>query len=412
MKKRIVITGMGAISPLGCDIETIWSRLTSGFNGIGLITYFDTSAFAVKIAAQVRDFDINAFVDPKAQRRMDMYIHYAVSAARLAAQDSGIDWSKTNPERNGCVIGSGIGGLNTMRNEVLTLKERGPSRVSPFTIPSLIPNMASGLVAIEHNLKGPNYAPVSACATGLHSIGDAARIIERGDADIMLCGGAEATVNDVGIAAFAAMRALSTRNDSPETACRPFDKDRDGFVMGEGAAVLVLEEYEAAKARGARIYAEVAGYGATCDAFHITAPSENGEGDVRALKLAMADAGVNSSDVDYINAHGTSTPIGDPIETLVVKGALGETDARRVMISSSKSMTGHMLGATGAFESIVCALAVQRGVVPPTLNLANPDPACDLDYVPNTAREAKVRVALNNSLGFGGHNACIAFRAV
>ena len=412
MKRRIVITSMGTVSPLGCDLETVWSRLTSGFNGVGPITYFDTTNFSVKIGAKITDWDVNAFIDAKQQRRMDIYCHYAIAAARLAIRDSGIDFSKTDPERSGCTVSSGVGGLSTMRDEVIKMKERGPSRMSPFTIPSLIANMASGLVAIEHNLKGPNYAPVSACATGLHSLGDAARIIERGDADVMLCGGAEACVNDVAIAAFAAMRALSTRNDSPETASRPFDKDRDGFVMGEGAAVLVLEDYDAAKARGARMYAEVAGYGMTCDAFHITAPAEGGEGNARAMKMAMADAGLNPSDIDYINAHGTSTPIGDPIETRAVKAALGEADAKRVMVSSSKSMTGHMLGATGAFESMVCALAIQRGTVPPTINYTTPDPDCDLDYVPNTARETKVRAALNNSLGFGGHNACVAFKSV
>jgi len=410
--RRIVITGIGAISPLGCDMDTIWGRLTSGFNGIGLITHFDATNHAVKIGAQVRDWTPDAFIDPKQQRRMDIYSQFAIAAARLAVKDSGIDFAKTDPERNGCLVSSGVGGLNTMREQVQNLLEKGPGRLSPFTIPNIIPNMGSGLIAIEHNLKGPNFAVVSACAAGLHSIGTAARAIERGDADIMLCGGAEACLCDVGIAAFAAMRALSTRNDSPETACRPFDKDRDGFVMGEGGAVLLLEEYEAAKARGARIYCEVAGYGATCDAFDIVAPSKTGEGNARAMKLAIADAGVTTADVDYINAHGTSTPIGDPIETNAIKSALGETDARRVMISSSKSMTGHMLGATGAFESIVCALAVKHGVVPPTINLANPDPLCDLDYVPNTARQAKVRVALNNSLGFGGHNACVAFKSL
>ena len=412
MKRRIVITGIGAISPLGCEVETIWGRLVSGVGGVVPITRFDASAHSVKIAAQVRDWNADAFIDPKAQRRMDIYCQYAIAAARLAVKDSGLDFSTTDPERNGCLVSSGIGGLTTMREQIQVIIEKGPGRVSPFTIPSLIPNMGAGLVAIEHNLKGPNYGIVSACAAGLHALGAATRFIERGDADIMVCGGSECVLCDVGVAGFANMRALSTRNDSPETACRPFDKDRDGFIMGEGAAVLVLEEYEAAKARGATIYCEVAGFGMTCDAFHITAPPESGEGSTRAMRLALKDAGLSPADVDYINAHGTSTPLNDKIETIAIKAALGEADARRVAISSTKSMTGHLLGAAGAFESMVCALALQRGVIPPTINYVTPDPDCDLDYVPNTARETTVKVALNNSLGFGGHNACAAFTKI
>lgn len=410
--RRVVITGLGAVSPLGCELETIWSRLTAGFSGVGTITKFDASNHPAKIAAELRDFDVNQFLDPKAQRRMDAFSHYAIAASRLAVQDAGIDWSKTDPELNGCIVSSGVGGIGTTEAEVLKMKERGPTRVSPFCIPQIICNIASGLVAIEHHLKGPNYAVVSACASGLHSIGDALRLIQRGDANIMLAGGCEAAVTPISIAGFSAMHALSTRNDSPATASRPFDKDRDGFVMGEGAGVLFMEEYEHAKARGAKIYAEIAGFGMTCDAFHMTAPSDDGEGGARAMKLAMKDAGLRPSDVDYINAHGTSTPLNDKIETGAIKQALGETDARRVMVSSSKSMTGHLLGAAGAIESIVCALILSRGVVTPTINYTTPDPDCDLDYVPNTARQAKVRACLNNSLGFGGHNACVAFRAV
>lgn len=410
--KKVVITGLGAVSPLGCELETIWDRLTSGFSGITRISKFDASEHPSQIAGELRDFDVNAFLDPKSQRRMDPFSHYAIAASRLAVQDSGIDWDKTDPELNGCIVSSGVGGIGTTEAEVLKMEARGPRRVSPFCIPQIIVNIASGLVAIEHNLKGPNYAVVSACASGLHSIGDAFRLIQRGDAAIMLAGGAEAAITPISMAGFGAMHALSTRNDSPEIASRPFDKERDGFIMAEGAAVLFLEEYEHARARGAKIYAEVCGYGMTCDAFHMTAPSESGEGGARSMKLAMKDAGFSATDVDYINAHGTSTPLNDKIETNAIKQALGETDARRVMISSSKSMTGHLLGAAGAFESLVCALVMSRGVVTPTINYTNPDPDCDLDYVPNTAREAKVKACINNSLGFGGHNACVAFKAV
>jgi 3-oxoacyl-[acyl-carrier-protein] synthase II len=306
--RKVVITGLGAVTPLGCELETIWRRLTEGVNGIVPITRFDTSDHAVKIAGELRDFDVNAFLDPKSQRRMDPYSHYGLAAARLAVQDSGIDWSKTDPERNGCLVSSGVGGMGTIEAEIHKLIQRGPSRVSPFCIPQMISNIAAGLIAIEHNLQGPNFGIVSACASGLHSVGEATRMIQRGDADIVLAGGCEASITPIAIAGFAAMRALSTRNDDPATASRPFDKDRDGFVLSEGAAVLVLEDYEAAKARGARIYAEVAGFGMTCDAFHMTAPAEDGKGGARSMKLAMKDAGLNASDIDYINAHGTSTP--------------------------------------------------------------------------------------------------------
>ena len=409
---RIVITGIGVVSPLGSDLNTFWSRITAGTNGVGKITRFDATSFPVNIAAEVKDFDVNLFLDPKAQRRMDPYTHYAIAASKMAVTDSGIDFSKGDPYRRGCIVSSGVGGITTTEQEVYRLKERGPSRVSPFCIPQIIVNIASGMIAIEHNLKGPNYAIISACASGLHSIGDAFRVIQRGEADIMLAGGAEASVSPISIAGFAAMHALSTRNDDPEHACRPFDKDRDGFIMGEGAAVVVLEEYEHAKARGANIYAEVVGFGQTCDAFHMTAPAETGEGSAHAMAFAMKEAKVNASDVTYINAHGTSTPLNDRIETNAIKTALGEENARKVMISSTKSMVGHMLGAAGAIESVICALAIKNGVVPPTINYTTPDPDCDLDYVPNTARKANVQVCLNNSLGFGGHNACGVFRKV
>ena len=409
---RIVITGMGVVSPLGSDLDTFWSGLVAGTSGVGRITRFDASTFPVQIAAEVKGFDINAFIEPKEQRRMDPFTHYAIAASAMAVKDSGIDFSACDPYRCGCIVSSGVGGISTTESEVLKMKEKGPTRVSPFCIPQIIVNIASGMVAIAHGLKGPNYAVVSACASGLHSIGNAMRLIQYGDADVMLAGGAEAAVSPISIAGFAALHALSKRNDDPTAASRPFDKDRDGFIMGEGAAVLVLESYEHAVKRGAKIYAEVSGFGQTCDAFHMTAPADTAEGSTRAMTDALKDAGVNAADVSYINAHGTSTPMNDRIETLAIKQALGETDARRVMISSSKSMTGHMLGAAGALESIVCALAIKNGVVPPTINYTTPDPDCDLDYVPNTAREANVTVCMNNSLGFGGHNACAIFKKV
>lgn len=410
--KRVVITGMGVVSPLGCELNTFWNRLVEGTNGIGTITKFDATEFPVKIAAEVKDFDANAFIDPKQQRRMDPYTHYAIAASRMAVQDSGINFSEENPWRCGCIVSSGVGGISTTEKEVRTLSERGPRRVSPFCIPQIIVNIASGMVAIEHGLKGPNYAVVSACATGLHSIGDAMKAIKYGEADVMLAGGAEAAVCPISIAGFAAMHALSTTNDDPTHACRPFDKERNGFIMGEGAAVLVLEEYEHAVKRGAKIYAEVGGFGATCDAYHMTAPAEGGEGGAQAMIISMESAGVNPDQIGYINAHGTSTPMNDRIETAAIKKALGEDNARKVSISSSKSMTGHMLGAAGALESVVCALALKNGVIPPTINYQNPDPDCDLDYTPNAARERKIDFCLNNSLGFGGHNACALFKRV
>ncbi len=403
---------MGVVSPLGCNLEMFWSNLIAGTNGIHTITRFDASSFPVKIAAEVKDFDVNAFVDPKVQRRTDRYTQYALAASAMAVRDSGIDFSKEDPFRCGCIVSSGVGGISTTESEVLRMKERGPGRISPFCIPEIIVNIASGMVAIEHGLKGPNYAVVSACATGLHSVGCAMKAIRYGEADVMLAGGSEASVSQISIAGFAAMHALSTTNDDPEHACRPFDKNRNGFIMGEGSAVLVLEEYEHAVARGANIYAEISGFGESCDAFHMTAPAEDGSSGAYAMVMAMKDAGVSPDQIDYLNAHGTSTPLNDRIETVAVKRAMGEDAARALTISSSKSMTGHMLGAAGAIESVVCAMAIKNGVVPPTINYAEPDPDCDLDYTPNTAREKKIDVCLNNSLGFGGHNACAVFRKV
>ena len=403
---------MGAISPLGCQLGAIWQRLTAGTSGISLIDRFDTADYGVKIAGQVLEFDVNAFIPPKEQRRIDRYSWYALAAAKLAVQDSGIDFAREDPMRGGCVVSAGIGGLETLGEQVKTLMEKGPRRVSPFTIPAMIPNISAGLIAIEHHLLGPNYAPVTACASGLHSIGLAARSIRHGECDIMVAGGAEACVAPLALAGFTAMHALSTRNDAPTAASRPFDRGRDGFVIAEGAGIVVLESLEHALARGARIHAEVAGFGMTADAFHMTAPRDDGDGARRAMALAIADARLAPADIDYINAHGTSTPLNDKIETLAIKGALGAEHARRVMVSSTKSMTGHMLGAAGGFETIACVLAMQHGVVPPTINYDDPDPDCDLDYVPNTARTATIRACLNNSLGFGGHNACIALKAL
>jgi 3-oxoacyl-[acyl-carrier-protein] synthase II len=408
--RRVVITGLGVVSPLGCELKVFWDRITAGHSGIRRITKFDASKFPTQIAGEVAEFDANAFISPKEQRRMDQFSQFAVAASKMAIVDSGLDLNAIDHERVGVIVGSGIGGLQTLETQHLILRDKGPSRCSPFMIPQMISNMAGGLIAIEHKLKGPNYSVVSACASALHSMGDAMRVIQRGEADVMVSGGAEASVSEIGLAGFSALRALSTRNDAPEKASRPFDKDRDGFVMADGAAILVMEELEYAKKRGARIYCEVGGFGMSCDAFHMTAPDEDGTGAARAMKLVMKDAGVTPDDVDYINAHGTSTALNDKIETKAIKMALGEDRAHKVMISSTKSMTGHLLGAAGGLESVVCALAIKNGVVPPTINYETPDPDCDLDYVPNTARQTRVRVCLNNSFGFGGHNASLLFR--
>ncbi|MCE9615351.1 MAG: beta-ketoacyl-ACP synthase II [Lentisphaerae bacterium] len=410
--RRAVITGIGVISPLGCALETFWTRMVAGTSGIRRITRFDVSkGYDSQIAGEVVEFDIDAFIAKKEQRRMDVYCHYAVAASQLAVTDAGLDFSKEDPTRIGSNISSGIGGLETLQTQHSNLVLKGPDRCSPFMIPQMISNMAAGLVAIRFNLQGPSYCIVSACASAAHAIGMAQRHIRLGEADIMIAGGAEAAACELGVAGFGNMKALSTRNDDPTRASRPFDRDRDGFVIGEGAGVVVVEEYEHAKARGARIYCEVAGFGQSCDASHITAPMESGEAGARAMTLAMKDAQLTPGDIQYINAHGTSTPLNDKTETKVIKLAMGDA-ARTTMISSTKSMTGHLLGAAGGIEAAVCALAIQRGVIPPTINLENPDPNCDLDYTPNTARQVPVRAALKNSLGFGGHNVCLAFTAV
>ncbi len=411
-KRKVVITGIGVVSPIGSTLDKFWDSLQNGRSGIGRIEGFDATEFSAQIAAEVKDFNADEFIPKKEQRRMDRYCHFAVAAAKMAMDEASFDREAEDCTRMGAIVGSGIGGLGTLEKQHKILLERGPGRCSPFMIPQMISNMASGLIAIDHELRGPNFAVVSACATAAHAMGDAMHVIQRGEAEVMLAGGAEASITPLGIAGFGAMKALSTRNDDPATASRPFDKDRNGFVMGEGAAVVVLEEYEHAKARGAKIYCELAGFGQTCDGFHMTAPMETGEGATRAMLMAMNGAGLNPEDIDYINAHGTSTPLNDKIETRAIKGALGEEHARRVMISSTKSMTGHLLGAAAGVESIACAMAIQDGVVPPTINQITSDPECDLDYVPNTAREAKVGAVLNNSLGFGGHNACVCLKAI
>ena len=383
-------------------------------NGIATIAKFPIpEGFPVTIAGELKDFDPARYMDVKTARRSAEFTLYAVAAAKMAVDDSGIDFkAEPDPYRCGCTVGSGVGGIEITEKEVLRMERGRTAKVSPFSIPEMIANMAAGTIAIEHGLRGPNYGVVSACATGLHSIGAALRLIQHGEADVMLAGGAEGPICPIAVASFAALHALSTRNDDPAHACRPFDRDRNGFIMSEGGAVLVLEEYERAKRRGARIYCEVAGFGQTCDAYHMTAPMPDGEAGARAMAHAMAEAGVDGAAVDYINAHGTSTPMNDKVETLVIKKALGEEAARKVSISSTKSMTGHLLGGTGALETVACAKAIETGVIPPTINYTTPDPDCDLDYTPNTARERKVDVALNNSLGFGGHNAVVALRRV
>jgi 3-oxoacyl-[acyl-carrier-protein] synthase II len=406
--RRVVVTGLGVVTPLGHDLETFWKNLISGQCGIDRITAFDATAFDTKIAGQVKNFDpAPAFPSPKEIRRTDRYSQFGVYAGWAALKDSGAELDKLDRDEIGVIIGSGIGGLETTSAQIKVLLERGPGRISPFMIPMLISNMASGLFSMYQNLRGPNFATCSACATANHAIGEAWRTIKMGEAKMMFAGGAEAAVVPIGIGGFCAMKAMSTRNDDPKTASRPFDKDRDGFVMGEGAGVIVLEELEHAKMRGAKIYCELAGYGNTADAYHLTAPSPNGEGASRCMKMALRSGGLTIEDISYINAHGTSTPQGDVCETQAIKTVFGER-AKKIAVSSTKGATGHMLGAAGAVEMTACALAIKNGVVPPTINLQNPDPECDLDYVPNTAREMKVNAIINNSFGFGGHNASIA----
>jgi 3-oxoacyl-[acyl-carrier-protein] synthase II len=406
--RRVVVTGLGVVTPLGHDLNTFWQNLINGQCGIDKITEFDASAFATQIAGEVKNFDPTpAFPSPKEIRRTDRYSQFGVYAAWSALKDSGLDLAKENTDEIGVFLGSGIGGLATTSDQLKILLERGPGRMSPFTIPMLISNMASGLISMYFNLRGPNFATCSACATANHAIGEAWRTIKAGDAQVMFAGGSEATVIPIGIGGFCAMKAMSTRNDDPKKASRPFDKDRDGFVMGEGAGVLVLEELEHAKKRGAQIYCEISGYGNTADAHHLTAPSPGGEGAARCMKMALRSGGLNLTDISYINAHGTSTPQGDVCETQAIKSVFGD-HAKKLVVSSTKGATGHMLGAAGAVEMAACALAIKHNVVPPTINYTTPDPDCDLDYVPNTAREMPVNAIVNNSFGFGGHNSTIA----
>jgi len=409
--RRVVITGLGITSPLGTGLEKNWDALTNGRSGIGPITHFDATDFPVKFAGEVRDLSLDDFIDKKEARKMDLFIHYALAAATMALEDSGLEINQDNAERVGVVVGSGMGGLPSIEKYHGAFLEGGYRKISPFFIPMSIINLAAGQISIKHGAKGPNIAPVSACATGTHAIGDAFRMIQRGDADAVISGGAESTVCPLGIGGFSVMKALSTRNEDPLAASRPFDKNRDGFVMGEGSGIVILEEYESAKKRGARIYGEVLGYGLTADAYHLTAPSPGGEGAARCMQMALDTAGLNPEDVDYINAHGTSTPFNDLYETMAIKSVFGD-HARKLMISSTKSMTGHLLGAAGGVEAIFSLLAISRGVVPPTINYTEPDPECDLDYVPNEARQADLKVAISNSLGFGGTNATILFRKV
>ena len=411
-QKRVVVTGLGVVSPVGSTLDSFWAAIQAGESGIGPITYFDASAFDTKFAGQVKGFNIEEFIPKKEARRMDPFCHYGVAAAKMAVADSGLDMAKEDPTRVGVVAASGVGGLQILQAQMDVLRTKGPGRFSPFMIPQMITNILPGLISINHGMKGPNFAIVTACASGTHCIGEALRLIRCGAGDVFVCGGAEGAICELGVGGFNAMRALSTRNDSPQTASRPFDKDRDGFVMGEGAGMLVVEEYGRAKARGAKIYCELAGFGCTGDAYHITAPDASASGPSRGMMLAMQDAGLTPADVDYVNAHGTSTELNDAGETKAIKLAMGEERARQIAVSSTKSMTGHLLGAAGGVESVVCALAIRDSVLPPTINYTTPDPACDLDYVPNVARKAKIRACLNNSLGFGGHNATLCFKAI
>jgi 3-oxoacyl-[acyl-carrier-protein] synthase II len=408
-RKRVVVTGLGAITPIGNTLEEYWQGLLTGRNGIDLITLFDPSHHACRIAGEVKGFDPSDYLDRKEIKRMDRFAQFGVSASLQAIADAQFKIDDLNAEQVGVIIGSGIGGIKVLEDQQTVYLNKGPSKCSPFMIPMMIANMAAGLTAIHTGAKGPNTCTVTACAAGSHAVGDAFRLIQGGYAQAMICGGAEAAVTPLSVAGFASARALSTRNDDPKKACRPFDRDRDGFVMGEGAGILLLEELDHALARGAKIYAEIVGYGMTCDAHHITSPSPGGEGASRAINLALKDAGITPDQVSYINAHGTSTPANDPTETSAIKTALGE-HATKVAVSSTKSMTGHLLGGSGGIEAVATAMAIASDRVPPTINLDNPDPDCDLDYVPHQSRSMKVDVALSNSFGFGGHNVTLVFK--
>ncbi|HDU7438385.1 beta-ketoacyl-ACP synthase II [Listeria monocytogenes] len=409
-KRRVVVTGVGAVTPIGNDAETSWENAKKGVNGVAKMTRLNPDDFPVKIAAELKDFDVEKYLEKKEARKMDRFTHYAIASAEMAVQDSGLVIDDSNANRVGVWIGSGIGGMETFETQYEIFLNRGHRRVSPFFVPMMIPDMGSGQVSIRFGAKGINSTTVTACATATNSIGDAFKVIERGDADAMITGGAEAPITKMSLAGFTANKALSL-NPDPETACRPFDKDRDGFIIGEGAGIVILEEYEHAKARGAKIYAEIVGYGATGDAYHITAPAPNGEGAARAMKMAIDDAGLTPDKVDYINAHGTSTPYNDEYETQAIKTVFGE-HAKKLAISSTKSMTGHTLGASGGIEAIFALLTIRDNIIAPTIHLKNQDEVCDLDYVPNEAREATVNVVISNSFGFGGHNATLVFKRI
>jgi len=408
LRERVVVTGMGVVSPVGTGLEAFWSALVAGRSGIGPITRFDASEFATRIAGEVRDFDPTRYLDKKEARRMDRFTQFAVAAAGMALEDAGLGTDGLDRDRVAVILGCGIGGIETLEDQARVLVNRGPGRISPFFVPMMIPNMAAGQIAITFGFRGPNVTTVTACASGANAIGDAFKMIQRGQVDVAVTGGTEAPITPLSVAGFCAMKALSTRNDEPERACRPFDAGRDGFVMSEGAAVLVLEGLSHARRRGARIYAEVLGYGSSCDAYHITAPDPEGAGAALAMAAALADAGLGPQDIDYINAHGTSTPLNDRLESLAIKQVFGPR-AYEIPVSSTKSMIGHLLGAAGAIEAVATILTMVRGVIPPTINYEEPDPECDLDYVPNVARPARVDRALSNSLGFGGHNVTLVF---
>lgn len=409
MKKRVVITGIGCVTPIGIGKEKYWNSLKEGFCGIDKITRFDTSDYTTKIAAEVKDFNPEDYIEKKEAKRMDRFTQYAVAAAKLALDDSGINLDSVDPNKLGVIIGSGVGGIETLEQQHIKLLDKGPNRVSPFFVPMMITNMAAGQVSIMFKAKAINSSIVTACASATHAIGEAYKVIQRSDANIIFAGGSESPITPLAVAGFCTMKAMSTRNDDPKTASRPFDRDRDGFVMGEGAGILILEELEHALNRNATIYAEIVGYGATADAYHITAPAEGGEGAARAMQMALEDGNIPKEEVDYINAHGTSTPYNDKNETMAIKSVFKD-HAYNLCVSSTKSMTGHLLGAAGAVEAIACALAIKEGFIPPTMNIQNQDPELDLNYVPNKGIKKDVRYALSNSLGFGGHNATLAFK--
>jgi 3-oxoacyl-[acyl-carrier-protein] synthase II len=409
LKRRVVITGLGLTTPLGVGLDNVWQKIVDGTSGVGAITRFDASAHETKIAAEVKDFNPEEYVNPKEVRRMDLFILYALAATKIAVEGAGLDMASEDGERVGVIVGTGLGGLPTLEKYHSVLLERGPGRISPFFIPMLIANEAPGNIAIHYGIKGPNLSVVTACATGAHSIGEAFRIIQYGDADVMVAGGTEANLTPLTVGGFNALKALSTRNDTPEKASRPFEKERDGFVIGEGAGIVIMEDLEHARKRGAHIYAEVAGYGYNGDAYHITAPSPDGDGSIRCMRLALKDGGIAPGEVDYINAHGTSTDLNDASETIAIKQVFGE-QAYKIPVSSTKSMIGHLLGAAGAVEAIFSILSIRDQVCPPTINYEHPDPECDLDYVPNKARKHAINVVMSNSFGFGGTNAVLAFR--